>query len=82
MRRHTAGWALTVKLAKTSSSNLMKHTEQGIEIWTEQDRFGMYSYEFVLNGIVHADHDYQSRGNALEAARSAIREALNLEASH
>jgi hypothetical protein len=44
-----------------------------VEIWTEQDRFGMWSYDFVWNGTVYTDHDYQSRNNAEEAARSHFR---------
>lgn len=44
-----------------------------VEIWTEQDRFGMYSYDFVLMGNVYRKHDFQSRANALEDARSAVR---------
>jgi len=47
-----------------------------VDIWTEQDRFGMFSYDFVLNGTVYTDHDYQSRANALEAARSEVRSLL------
>ena len=46
------------------------------DIWTEQDRFGMWSYEFMILGKFYEDHDYQSRANALEAARSHFRQVV------
>lgn len=47
-----------------------------IEITTERDVSGSYSYSFRLNGQTFEDHDFTTREAALEEARSVAREAL------
>jgi len=42
-------------------------------IWTEQDCYGMFSYDFVLDGKQYEKHDFLSRANAIEDAKSRIR---------
>ena len=46
---------------------------QTIDITTERDECGEYSFRFTLSGQIHEDHGFTTRERALEAARSEAR---------